>query len=170
MLLARARSDPESFAEFYRRHVGRVVGFAVRRVASPGDVADVVAATFLVALESAGSYDPHRGEPVSWLIGIAARLIANQERRRVRESLAYARLEARIDAAAQAGAVSAAISGLPAGQREALLLVGEEGLSPAEAAQVLGVSSAAFRVRLARARRGIRLALRWASDLTEEMT
>lgn len=184
LLLARSRSDPEAFAELYRRHVDRVVGFAAKRVASPGDVADVVAATFVTALESARSYDPRRGEPLPWLLGIAARLIANQQRRRARESFAYARLEARslldgddierlearIDAAAGAGAVRDAIARLPAAQREALLLVGDEGLSPAEAAKVLGVPGATFRVRLARARRGIRTALQQPSDYRQTKT
>jgi RNA polymerase sigma factor (sigma-70 family) len=188
VLLAHSRSDPEAFAEFYRRHIDRVIGFAVRRVATPGDVADVVAATFLAALESAGSYDPRRGEPMPWLLGIAARLIANQRRRRAREGFAYARLEgrslldsddierleSRIDAAAQADLARSALAWLPATQREALLLVGEEGLSPAEAARVLGISGTAFRVRLVRARRAIRTALDHTPEdpatITEDIT
>jgi RNA polymerase sigma-70 factor (ECF subfamily) len=45
-----------------------------------------------------------------------------------------------------------ALSGLPATYREALLLVGSEGLTPAEAAVVCGVSPEALRQRLSRAR------------------
>jgi hypothetical protein len=52
-LLGRLSSDPAAFEVFYRRHVDRVVGFAAR------------------------SYDPQRGEPGAWLLGITARLIAN---------------------------------------------------------------------------------------------
>ena len=48
------------------------------------------------------------------------------------------------------------LSYLPPEQRDALLLVGSDGLSPSEAAEVLGISSAAFRVRLFRARRLMR--------------
>lgn len=172
-LIARARSDPEAFAEFYRRHVDRVVSFAARRATNASDVADLVAATFLIALESAGRYDPRRGEPTAWLLGIASRLLANQRRRRAREGFARARLcsldarpllgaddierlEAQIDAAAQAVRARKALADLSATQREALLLIGEDGLSPAEAAQVLGISPAAFRVRLTRARRAVR--------------
>jgi RNA polymerase sigma factor (sigma-70 family) len=172
-LLAAARSDPEAFAELYRRLVDRVISFAARRVSDPGDVADIVAATFLTALESAGGYDPGRGEPIGWLLGIASRLLANQRRRTAREGFARARLdarslldsddierlEARIDAAAQAASARTAMARLPARQREALLLIGEDGLTPAEAARVLGVSGATFRVRLARARRAVRAAM-----------
>jgi len=69
------------------------------------------------------------------------------------------RLEARIDAAARAASARGGLAGLPARQREALLLTGDDGLAPAQAAQVLGVSAAAFRVRLARARRAVRAAM-----------
>jgi RNA polymerase sigma-70 factor (ECF subfamily) len=55
--------DRESFAALYREHVGRVTGFAARRLAGPGEVADLVAASFLVALERTGSYDPDKGDP-----------------------------------------------------------------------------------------------------------
>ena len=45
-----------------------------------------------------------------------------------------------------------ALAGLPVLYREALLLVGVEGLRPAEAAVVCGVSPEAMRQRLSRAR------------------
>jgi DNA-directed RNA polymerase specialized sigma24 family protein len=66
--------------------VGRVIGFAARRVTEPADMADLVAATFVTVLTAARSYDPERGEPAAWLLGITARLIANARRRKVREA------------------------------------------------------------------------------------
>jgi RNA polymerase sigma-70 factor (ECF subfamily) len=48
--------------------------------------------------------------------------------------------------------LEAAIAGLPVGFREVLLLVGVEGLRPAEAALVCGISPEALRQRLKRAR------------------
>jgi RNA polymerase sigma-70 factor (ECF subfamily) len=48
---------------------------------------------------------------------------------------------------------------LDPGQREALLLVGHDGLSAKEAAAVAGVAAAAFRMRLTRARRARERAL-----------
>jgi RNA polymerase sigma-70 factor (ECF subfamily) len=48
--------------------------------------------------------------------------------------------------------VEAAIAALPASLREALLLVGVEGLQPSEAADVCGVTPEAMRQRLSRAR------------------
>ncbi|MGA9077770.1 MAG: sigma-70 family RNA polymerase sigma factor [Acidimicrobiales bacterium] len=165
-LLARA-GDPQAFALFYRRHVDRLVRFAARRVSDPADAADVAAATFVVALRGAGHYDPRRGEPGAWLTGIAARLIANDRRRKVREALALAKLESRallqdddierlvqlIDNSALARSTSDALCHLPPQAREAVLLVGPEGLSEADAAAVVGISTVAFRMRLSRARR-----------------
>jgi RNA polymerase sigma factor (sigma-70 family) len=146
-LLGRLSSDPAAFEVFYRRHVGRVVGFAARRVGQPANAADLVAATFVTVLTAARSYDPERGEPGAWLLGITARLIANARRRKGRESAAMARiagrrlidqsdidrLEERMDAARSSQAVLAALDRLKPRARESLLLVSEAGLRPAEA-------------------------------------
>jgi RNA polymerase sigma-70 factor (ECF subfamily) len=165
-LLARD-GDPQAFALFYRRHVDRLVRFAARRTSDPADAADVAAATFVVALRGAKHYDPRRGEPGAWLIGIAARLIANDRRRKVREALAMAKLESRallqdddierlvqlMDNSALARRTSEVLGQLPPQAREAVLLVGPEGMSETEAAAVVGISTVAFRMRLSRARR-----------------
>lgn len=177
-LLGRLRADPAAFELFYRRHVDLVIGFAARRVRDPADVADLVANTFVTVLTAAGGYDPTRGEPTAWLLGIAGRLIAGAHRRRGRELAATARiagrrlidqgdierLEERIDAARSSQAVIEALGRLKPRAREALLLVGADGLTPGEAAQVLGISSAAFRMRLSSARRALSSALGAAAE------
>jgi DNA-directed RNA polymerase specialized sigma24 family protein len=71
-----------------------------------------------------------------------------------------AELEQRIDAAREGEYVEAALELLPEADREVLWLVGNDGLTPTQAAGVLGVSSAAFRMRLMRARRALHTALR----------
>jgi RNA polymerase sigma-70 factor, ECF subfamily len=181
-LLRRLSSDPAAFEVFYRRHVDRVIGFAARRVTDPADAADLVAATFVTVLTAARSYDPGRGEPGAWLLGITARLIVNARRRKARESAALARiagrrllgpsdierLEERIDAARSSQAVIAALDRLRPRSREALLLVSEAGLRPAEAARVLGISPAAFRMRLSGARRALDKAI--AAEASEPST
>jgi RNA polymerase sigma-70 factor (ECF subfamily) len=163
-------SDPEAFAELYRRHVDRVVAFATRRSNTPADAADLVAATFLVGLESLKSYDPRKGDPLPWLLGIARRLAMNRGRRRNREWAAanrlqgqrllddddFMRLERQIDANRLSARLESALSKLKPQDREALLLVGYDRLAPDDAATVLGLRSAAFRMRLSRARRALR--------------
>jgi RNA polymerase sigma-70 factor (ECF subfamily) len=165
--------DRETFAALYRDNVSRVTGFAARSLFNPGEVADLVAATFLVALERSDSYDPEKGDPSAWLLGIAANLLANQRRRLVRENLARARLDARallspddvealvtqMDASAEATRVRAAMNSLREPYRQILLLIGESSLSPTTAAKAVGISHTAFRVRLSRARRALRRAM-----------
>jgi RNA polymerase sigma-70 factor (ECF subfamily) len=172
-LLAVLSTDRAAFEVFYRRHVGRVIRFAARRLREPADVADLTAATFVEALTSARSYDPSRGEPGAWLLGIAARLIVNGQRRDGREAAALARiagrrlieaddferLEEQIDASRATRTTLAAMATLKPLEREALLLVGAEGLTPAHAAGVLGISGPAFRMRLRTARRALARAL-----------
>ena len=70
-----------------------------------------------------------------------------------------ARLERAIDAAAVALEVRAAIDGLPEGERAVAELVVVEEMTPDEAARALGLRPAAVRMRLARARRKVRLAV-----------
>ena len=172
-LLSRLSTDPAAFETFYWRHLDRVIGFTARRVREPADVADVVAATFLTVLTAARSYDPGRGEPTAWLLGITARLIARENRRRYRENAATARiighrlidasdierLEERIDAARSGQQALEALSRLKPKAREVLLLVSADGLSPTEAARVLGISAAACRMRLSSARRALSKAI-----------
>ena len=165
--------DRQTFAALYREQVGRVTRFVARRLTSPSEVADVVAATFLIALERSNSYDSAKGDPAGWLLGIAANLLANQRRRAIREQLARARLDARallspddiealvarMDASAEAMRLRSAMEALSEPYQEVLLLAGESSLSPAAAARALGISPTSFRVRLSRARRALRRAM-----------
>lgn len=181
-LLGLARRDPAALERLYRRHVDRLMAYAARRCSRPEDVADVAAATFVVVLESAESYDPSRGEVVPWMLGIARHLASDTARSARRERAALSRvagsrslepdeiaeLEDRIDAAREAERIEAALQLLAACDREALWLVGSDGLSSNEAAQVLGISPTAFRMRLMRARRALQKAMRITTALTCE--
>jgi RNA polymerase sigma-70 factor (ECF subfamily) len=178
-LLRRVRTDAAALELLYRRHVKRVVAYAVRRCREPQDVADLVAATFVSVIESAEGYDPRRGEVLPWILGIEAHLHADRLRRahREREVLArtvgerrldedeYARLEAQIDAARESRRIEEALASLAPRSREALLLVGHDGLTDREAAAALRIPPTAFRMRLSRARRALRQALDQADSL-----
>jgi DNA-directed RNA polymerase specialized sigma24 family protein len=65
-------------------------------------------------------------------------------------------LAERIDAEREGAALMRRCARLPAVERAAIELVDLDGLSPKEAAQVLGVSGVAFRKRLSRARSRLR--------------
>jgi RNA polymerase sigma factor (sigma-70 family) len=64
-----------------------------------------------------------------------------------------------IDASRQAPALERALARLSLSEREVLLLVAFDGLSPSEAAITLGITANAARLRLSRARKTVKDAL-----------
>ena len=172
-LLVALGAGPGALPEFYRRNVSKVTGMGVRRFDSPEDVADFVADVFVEVMRSAGGYDPRRGSAVSWLYGVGGNVAAGMRRRQARlidaerrvagrallDADDYLRVEERIDAAAALRRIHQAASDLPDADRRLLELIAVDGLSPAEAAQALGIGLVAARVRLLRARARLRARL-----------
>jgi RNA polymerase sigma factor (sigma-70 family) len=168
-LLAALPDDVGTYEEFYRRHVRRVTAFAAKRCSCAEDVADVVAVTFVRLLGAARRYDPDRGEPAAFVMGIAANVIRDQERREARHQALVSKLSTRdqlddddverIDAAICAAQLTAdmrdALSAIPPGEQEMLRLLAG-GHTQAQAAARLGISAGAGRVRLTRARQRLR--------------
>jgi len=158
------RAQRDLFEQIFERHYGEVLAYALRR--GPRSMAeDVASETFVVAWRR---IDDIPAPALPWLYGVARRVLANQRRASQRGD----RLSARL-VADQSGAVAAdevvlggqlleAIGELPDGEREALMLVAWEGLSPAQAATAAGCTRVALRARLYRARR--RLAHRSSSS------
>jgi RNA polymerase sigma-70 factor, ECF subfamily len=154
------------FARLYEEHGRELLAYALRRAAGPEDAADVVAETFLVAWRR-GPEVPAGAKARLWLYGVARLVLANQRRSGNRRERLVGRLrdELAVAAAAQpepgpeAAPVLQALGRIGDEDRELLLLVGWEELSPGEAARVLGVSAVAARSRLHRARRRLRRAL-----------
>ena len=56
--------------------IRRVYAYVAYRIGDGPDAEDVTSETFERALRYRESYDPRRGDPASWLIGIARRCIA----------------------------------------------------------------------------------------------
>ncbi|HSL25268.1 MAG TPA: sigma-70 family RNA polymerase sigma factor [Acidimicrobiia bacterium] len=183
LLAAASGGDADSFGLFFRRHVAPVTLYGVRRCSDPEDVADLVAETFLVALQASGRYVPENDTALPWLFGIARRVLAKQRRRRAgtrrllikatNTQLLFTSSEedavaAAIDAARQAPALEAALAALSASEREVVELVAYDGLSPSEVAGMLNLSPNAARLRLSRARRHMRQMLDPAPALEPE--
>lgn len=154
------------FNKLYREQGRTVLAYALRRVGDPEAAADVVAETFLVAWRRLDRVPLDEGGKL-WLYAVARRVIANlhrAERRRTRlgqrlaESL-RTELATQPSPEGEAAEVLRAMGELGEEDRELLLLVSWEELSPSEAAKVLGVSSLAARSRLHRARRRLRALL-----------
>lgn len=154
------------YGRLYRDQGRAILAYALRRVEDPEDAADVVAETFLVAWRRLDEVPVGDGGKL-WLYAVARRVIANlhrAERRRTRLGQRLAE-SMRIELATRpvpAGEVAEALRAmgeLSDDDRELLLLVSWEELSPGEAAKVLGISSLAARSRLHRARRRLRTLL-----------
>lgn len=62
-------SDPEPL-------VRRIYAFVAYRIGDGPDAEDVTSATFERAVRLRNDYDPHLGEPIAWLAGIARRCVA----------------------------------------------------------------------------------------------
>lgn len=160
------RHDPDALERFYRRHFDDVVSYMSRRCSNPHDVSDLVAEAFVQAIDSAETFDPRRGRPIAWLMGIcrntyrhhvrdtAARrhLERRIEGRRLLDADDVSRLEDVIDAQRRAQRLLGRLDVLTDRERELLELVDLAGLYPVEAARALRITPATARVRLHRAR------------------
>ena len=151
------RHRRERFEALFERCQPEVRAYVLRR-AQQAIVEDVVSETFLVAWRALDSVPE---EPLPWLYGVARRTLANHRRGHLRSAALSARLARTLAPPTdQEELVSEevepqlgdALLALTVREREALLLVAWEDLSPAQAASALGCSGAAFRVRLHRAR------------------
>jgi len=154
------------FGRLYREQARAILAYALRRVENPEDASDVVAETFLVAWRRLDEVPFGRKERL-WLYAVARRVTANirraeGRRTRLSERLAEtlpAELAIHPESGSKATEVLRAMAGLGDEERELLLLVTWDELSPSEAAKVLGLSPLAARSRLHRARRRLRALL-----------
>ncbi|MFA1548985.1 RNA polymerase sigma factor [Actinomadura chokoriensis] len=136
---------------------------------------EVVSETFAVAWRRLADVpDP----ALPWLLGVARNVLRDAHRARVRSESFTAELGR--GAARPAGdiaedvaerlAVLRAMAALPERDREILILIAWQGLTPQEAAKVVRCSPAALRVRLHRARRRLlRAAERETADARESV-
>ena len=85
-------ADPEAFGAFYDRHVKSLLGYFARRTRDPEVAADLTAETFASALVARRRFKPDGPPAAAWLFAIAARRLADYQRRgrvelRMRRSL-----------------------------------------------------------------------------------
>lgn len=165
-LLARLALHPQAMALLFERHAGAVHLFLCRRVGA--QVAeDLLAEVFVAALSARVRVRPHEsGSALPWLYGIARNVVRSYLRARPHavgwppdDDVDWAAVDARVDAVGRRDELRHVLGVLTADERDVLLLVAWNGLTPAESAAVLGITAEAARSRLARARRRAQLAL-----------
>jgi RNA polymerase sigma-70 factor (ECF subfamily) len=145
----------------FNRHYAAVSSY-VRRRAPAETVDDVVAETFVVAWRRWERVPVDDALP--WLLAVARNVIATQRRGIQRREALAARLRRTAEAQMPEpagieeldGSIAAALAELGEKDREALTLIAWDGLTPREAAVVLGELPTTFRARLHRAKRRLR--------------
>jgi RNA polymerase sigma factor (sigma-70 family) len=163
-VIERSRREPDHFATIFDRHSAEILRYAHARL-GPDLAEDVTAETFLAAFRRRDRYDTGRPDARPWLYGIAIRLIGKHRRAegRYRRLLQAApadrvaedpgdRSADRVTAQQLRPRLAAVLNGLPARDRELLLLIAWAGLTYEESAQALGISTGAVRSRLNRIR------------------
>ncbi len=179
-LMARyCAGDAQAFRQLHARLAPRVLGYLVRMVRDRAVAEDLVQLTFLKVHRARGAY-VRGADPSPWIFAIAHRTFLDEARRRRRARVGVAEdgqpPEVAADltgAAAEAGAPGpgddgrgeltaatlAALERLPPAQREAVALTKLGGKSIAEAAEIVGTTPGAMKVRAHRGYEALRRAL-----------
>ena len=174
------RGDHEAFAALVRQESPRLYRVLLRFVHDPDEARSVMQETFLQAYERR---DTFRGDAklTTWLYAIGINLARAAHRKQIRRRVLTEQDMERLQPSFQEGMLTGAFSRWNPGQqverserqrlvheaierlsdsyREVVILRDIEQLSTAEAAQVLGISEGATRVRLHRARQALRALL-----------
>ncbi len=142
----------EAFCAVYRECYPRVLAYAASH-AGPRLGEDITSETFTIAWRK---LDEMPVPALPWLLGITRNLVRAARRQTTHEELVDMPAG---DDFVQVVEIRAALASLAEADQEVLTLIAWHGLTPAEAATVLGCSTATFFVRLHRARRRLRTAL-----------
>ena len=153
--------DAASFERFYVRHVDAVLAYFSRRTRDAELSADLCAETFAAALAGRHRFRPGRAPASAWLYGIAAKKLADAQRRgyaemRARNRLGMERIElsdrdiARIDRLADGDDARAWLERVAPDQRAAVRAHVIDERPYGEIADELNTSEAVVRKRVSR--------------------
>ena len=160
------REREQRFRSLYADAYEDVLRFVQRR-GHPSHAEDVVAEAFLVAWRRIDEAPRLPGDLRAWLFGIARHCLLNTRRGEGRREALAVRLAEVVPAEGAARTrdpdvvafrmeLAAAWRGLSADEQEVLALAVFEDLTSRQAGRVLGITSAAYRLRLMRARHALR--------------
>jgi RNA polymerase sigma factor (sigma-70 family) len=158
------------FERLYRANVDAVTAYFARRTADPQLVADLTADTFVEVITHFGTFDPGKGTARGWVFGVARHVYAShceaysKQQQRMRRLAGRRELDddqvgellEQIDAERAGRALLTGLAALPERDRAVIELVDLAGLTPKEAAAVLGLAPGTVRMRLMRTRTRLR--------------
>jgi RNA polymerase sigma-70 factor, ECF subfamily len=155
LLLRVGHRDADAFERLYRRYARAVFGLALRRLGDRERAEDAVQETFASVWRSAGTYEPTRGAPGSWLFAVARNAIVDRLRGRPVELVGdppdVADSGRGPDERAETGwlawRVHRALEDLPENERAVLELAYWGGLSQSEVASFLNVPLGTVKTR-----------------------
>ncbi|MFE6766482.1 RNA polymerase sigma factor [Streptomyces sp. NPDC057689] len=165
-LLARSAREPTAFEPLVARHSAALHGYLVRRAPAAAD--DLLSEVWLQAYAHRGTFDAARGSARGWLFGVARNVLSRHRQTAARAAAReeqqpdavtadpWQAVDQRLDVASVAPELRRRLAELPSAERELLLLVAWEQLTPAEAAAAVGIPAGTARSRLHRARARLR--------------
>lgn len=169
----RARDLPDSFESWYHEHRSTVYRYVRYRVATREVAEDVTSEVFMKALRSFRRYDPSRAAPRTWLLRIARNAVTDHLRALKRRGSLHVSLDRIPDLVADIPSqeervvrqerIQRLLNGsqtLRKPDQEVLSLRYGAGLSNSEIAEHLGISNNAVAVRLHRALKRLKEAVR----------
>lgn len=164
-----ARGDSAAFAQVYDALAPRLYGYLLRQTRERSRAEDLLQQT-MMHIHRARDRFISGAEVMPWAFAIARRLLVDDIRRGRRVVLSddgdpdpgasdSPMADDMVQANELAERIQAILAKLPQSQRVAFELIKQEGLSVAEAAQVLGTTVAAVKLRAHRAYEALRAAL-----------
>lgn len=165
LLVLYANGDRQAAQVLTLRLLPRVLGVARRMLGDASEAEDVAQEAMLRLWRLAPDWQPGKAQPGTWLYRVAANLCIDRMRRRGREAPADDIMAEPADtrpdaeqgmiAAERAAALETALLGLPARQRQAIILRHIEGLSNPEIAAIMETGVEAVESLTARGRRAL---------------
>ncbi len=151
------------FTQLYHETARDILAYLLRRCATAEDAADALAETYATAWVKRDRI-PHGTQARPWLFGVARNVMHRSHDQHTRANATARQLAAALTTALPAidtgletsGPVHEALTRLSAIDQEIVTLVAWDGLSPADVAEILQMSTNLVRVRLHRARAKLR--------------
>lgn len=149
-LVADAKADPDAFGDLYEYYLPKIYRFVYYRTGNKHEAEDVVAQTFLQAIESLPGYEDRGFSLGCWLYKIAGNLIQTRLQLRNREiphsgNVPEADWDVSLELLPEQLSLQQVLQTLPDAQQQVLVLRYIQDLSIKEVAQIVGRSEGAVK-------------------------